>query len=128
MLATLPTALLMLTLLAPPLAAAQALRYLQVEHAAVMQAGEQAMFLATCPDNLRVTAGGYKLLASELPLRDVIMVESRPVPEQRQWAVTLLYEPPAPAALPAGELKIEVWAVCAGAADSQPGQLSQKQL
>jgi hypothetical protein len=121
-------ALLMLTLLAPPLAAAQALRYLQVEHAAVMQAGEQAMFLATCPDDLRVMAGGYKLVASELPLRDVIMVENRPVPEQRQWAVTLLYEPLAPAALPAGELKIEVWAVCAGSADGQPGQLSQKQL
>jgi hypothetical protein len=79
-----------------------------------------------CPDDLRVMAGGYKLLASELPLRDVIMVESRPVPEQRQWAVTLLYEPPAPAALPAGELKIEVWAACAGSAHSQPGQLSQK--
>ena len=47
--ATLLAALLMLTLLAPPLAPAQALRYLQVEQAAVVQAGEQAMFLATCP-------------------------------------------------------------------------------
>jgi hypothetical protein len=118
----------MLTLLAPPLAAAQALRYLQVEHAAVMHAGEQTMFLATCSDGLRIMAGGYKLVASELPLRDVIMVESRPVPERRQWAVTLLYEPPVSAALPVGELKIEVWAVCAGSAHSQPGQLSQKQL
>jgi hypothetical protein len=114
--------LLMLTLLAPPLAAAQALRYLQVEQATVVQAGEQAMFLATCPDNLHVMAGGYKLVASELPLRDVIMVENRPVPEQRQWAVTLLYEPAVPAAVPAGELKIEVWAVCAGSAHGQPGQ------
>jgi hypothetical protein len=121
-------ALLLLTLLASPLAAAQTLRYLQVEHAAVVQAGEQAMFLATCPDGLRVMAGGYKLVTSELPLRDVIMVESRPVPEQRQWAVTLLYEPPAPVAVPVGELKIEVWAVCTGSTDGQPGQLSQKQL
>jgi hypothetical protein len=117
--------LLLLTLLAPPQAAAQALRYLQVEHAAVMQAGEQAMFLATCPDALRVMAGGYKLVASELPLRDIMMVESRPVPPLRQWAVTLLYEPPAPAALPAGELKIEVWAVCAGSAYGQPELLRE---
>jgi hypothetical protein len=94
----------MLMLLAPPLATAQALRYLQVEQAAVVQAGEQAMFLATCPDDLRIVAGGYKLVASELPLRDVIMVESRPVPEQRQWAVTLLYEPPAGPAEPEAAL------------------------
>jgi hypothetical protein len=121
-------ALLMLLLLALPLAAAQELRYLQVEHAAVVQAGQQAMFLATCPEDLRIMAGGYKLVASELPLRDVIIVESRPVPERRQWAVTLLYEPPAPAAVPAGEVKVEVWAVCAGPGQSPPGELSQQRL
>jgi hypothetical protein len=120
--------LLLLMLLASPLAAAQELRDLQVEHTAVVQAGQQAMFLATCPDDLRIMAGGYKLVASELPLRDVIIVENRPVPERRQWAVTLLYEPPAPAAVPAGEVKVEVWAVCAGPALARPGPLSQKQF
>lgn len=127
--AMLPATLLLLMLLAPPLTlAAQELRYVQVEHAAVMQTGEQAMFLATCPDDLRVMAGGYKLVASELPLRDVVMVESRPVPALRQWAVTLLYEPPPPAAVPVGQMKIEVWAMCAGPGKSQPEQLSQKRL
>jgi hypothetical protein len=42
--------------------------------------------------------------------------------------VTLLYEPPKPAAVPVGEVKIEVWAVCTGQAVGRPGELSQKRL
>jgi len=118
-------ALLLSLLLASPLAAAAPeLHYLRVEHTAIVQPSEQVMFIATCPDNLQILAGGYKLLASELPLRDLAMVESRPLPEQRQWAVTLLYEPPAPAAAPAGEVKVEVWAVCCGLEKQPPGPLS----
>jgi hypothetical protein len=120
--------LLLLMLLAPPLATAQELRYLQVAQTGRLKAGEQAMFLATCPDNLRIMAGGYKLVTSELPLRHLLLVESRPVPERRQWAVTLLYEPPKPAAVPAGEVKLEVWAVCTGQAVGRPGELGQKRL
>ena len=113
---------------APRDAAANALRYLRAEHAVVLHASEQAMLLATCPDGLQILAGGYKLLASELPLRDLALVESRPIPELRQWAVTLLYEPPAPAAAPAGEVKVEVWAVCSGLEKPPPGPLSGKQF
>jgi hypothetical protein len=92
-------ALLLLMMLAPLPTAAQELRYLQVEQASRLAAGEHAMFTASCPDDLKIMAGGYKLLASELPMRDLVMVESRPVPELRQWAVTLLYEPSKPAAV-----------------------------
>jgi hypothetical protein len=120
--------LLLLLLLAPPLATAQELRYLQVAQTGRLRAGEQTMFLATCPDDLRIMAGGYKLVTSELPPRDVILVESRPVPKRRQWAVTLLYEPPKPAAVAVGEVKLEVWAVCTGQAVGRPGELSQKRL
>jgi hypothetical protein len=104
------------------------LRYLQVEQTGRLQAGEQTMFLATCPEDLKILSGGYKLVTSELPPRHLLLVESRPVPERRQWAVTLLYEPPKPAAVPAGEVKLEVWAVCAGQVDGRPGELSQKRL
>jgi hypothetical protein len=121
-------ALLLLMMLAPLPTAAQELRYLQVAQASRLAAGEHAMFTASCPDDLKIMSGGYKLLASELPMRDLVMVESRPVPELRQWAVTLLYEPSKPAAVPAGEVKLEVWAVCLGRAKSQPGQLSQKRF
>jgi hypothetical protein len=124
----LATLLLLLLLASPRAMAAEDLRYLQVEQTGHLRAGEQTMFLATCPDDLRIMAGGYKVVTSELPLQDVIMVESRPVPERRQWAVTLLYEPPKPAAVPAGEVKLEVWAVCAGQVDGRPGELSQKRL
>lgn len=106
----------LLLLLAPPLLAAQELRYLQVKQTGHLRAGEQAMFLATCPDDLRIMAGGYKLVESELSLLHLVLVESRPVPERRQWAITLLYEPPRPAVLPVGEVRIEVWAVCTGIA------------
>ena len=122
-------ALLLSLLLAQPLAAAaQELHYLRAEHTAVLRPAEQAMFLATCPAGLHILAGGYKLLAIELPLRDLAMVESRPLPGLRQWAVTLLYEPPAPAAAPAGEVKVEVWAVCSGLEKQLPGPLSGKQF
>jgi hypothetical protein len=121
-------AILLLMLLAPPLATAQELRYLQVEQASRLAAGLHAMFTATCPDDLKMMSGGYKMLASELPMRDLVIVESRPVPELRQWAVTLLYEPRPPTVVSAGEVKLEVWAVCLGQSKSRPGQLSQKRF
>jgi hypothetical protein len=124
----LATLLLLLLLASPRAMAAEDLRYLQVEQKGHLRAGEQAMFLATWPDDLRIMAGGYKLVTSELPLRNLLLVESRPVPERRQWAITLLYEPPKPAVLPAGEVKLEVWVVCTGQATGQPGELSQKRL
>ena len=118
-------ALLLSLLLASPLAAAAPeLHYLRAEHTAVMRPAEQAMFLASCPAGLQILAGGYKLLASELPLRDLAMVESRPRPPLRQWAVTLLYEPQAPATATAGEVKVEVSAVCSGLEKQPPGPLS----
>jgi len=80
---------LLLMLLASPLAAAQELRYLQVEQTGRLAAGEQTMFLATCPEDLRIMAGGHKLVTSELPPLHLVLVESRPVPERRQWAITL---------------------------------------
>jgi hypothetical protein len=112
----------------PPLAAAQELHYLQVEQTGRLAAGEQAMFLATCPEDLKIVAGGYKLVTSELSPLHLVRVENRPVPERRQWAVTLLYEPPKPAVWPAGGVRLEVWVVCTGQATGRPGELSQKRL
>jgi hypothetical protein len=51
---------------------------------------------------------------------------NRPVPERRQWAITLFYEPPNPAAVPTGEVRLEVWAVCTGQATGWQGEPSQK--
>ena len=97
---------LLLLLIIPLAATAHELHYRQIEHTAVVRAREQALFTATCGKGEQIMSGGYKILASELPIHDVVMVESRPVPQLRQWVVTLLYEPQAPAAVPVGEIKI----------------------
>jgi hypothetical protein len=105
-----------------------AVRFMALASDGANEVAALAVVQVLCPEDLKILSGGYKLVTSELPPRHLLLVESRPVPERRQWAVTLLYEPPKPAAVPAGEVKIEVWAVCTEQAVGRPGELSQKRL
>jgi hypothetical protein len=92
-----------------------------------LHAGAQAVAMATCPAGMEVLSGGYKLVDSTLTMRALVVVENRPVPEARQWQVSLLYDP-APGEIQQGELTLETSVLCQPAPRQPPAPLSHREL
>jgi hypothetical protein len=92
-----------------------------------LHAGAQAVATATCPAGMEVLSGGYKLVDSTLTMRALVVVENRPVPEARQWQVSLLYDP-APGEIPRGDITLETSVLCQLASSQPPAPLSQHEL
>jgi hypothetical protein len=95
-------------------------------YTAVLPAGEHVIAAATCPPGTEVLTGGYKLLSSSVTMRALVVVENRPVPEAREWLVTLLYDP-ASDEVHNGSITLEVSALCRPVPPSS-SQMSKRDL